>query len=162
MTPTAGTDSGENERLWATTAAVVFAAVAGGVATGLVGADRVWPPFANSDSAMAVAGVLAAALVGWASWTGLARHLRTDRLRHGALSGLVTGVLAHPVMLFLWPLLPPADGLEWTAPIMPLVSVWSLLLVGWITVPAAVLAGSGVSLVRIVVAKRAERPVVDE
>lgn len=57
--------------------------------------------------------------------------------------------MAHPLAWFLWPLLPPSQELWIFAFLMPIYSIFSLLFVGWITVPLAVAAGVVVGAVRI-------------
>lgn len=131
---------------WATVAAVVFVAAASVFVVPFFG----WPTLANSDGALALASLLAAGIVGWVGWL-LVEGLAPDHpILGGVGAGLFTGVFAHPVAWFLWPLL-PLNEQSWSAVLMPFMSVWSLLFFVWITVPLAVVAGVATGGIRVAV-----------
>ncbi|MFC7142562.1 hypothetical protein ACFQMA_22340 [Halosimplex aquaticum] len=139
--------------LWATLAAVLFVALASVLVVPWFG----WPTVSDSDGAFALASLIAAALVGWLSWVGVERYCRGRPILGGAAAGLFTGVFAHPVAWFLWPLLHLTERTGGAAFLMPLASVWSLLFVGWITVPLAIVAGVATGVIRVAVNRLSAR-----
>lgn len=115
--------------------------------------------FATSDGSLAFSALFAAGTVGWTTWVLVSRFGTGYEPADGAIAGAITGVFAHPVMWFLWPLLPPnyvsAEKAVFMAMIMPFASVYSLLFVGWITAPLGSIGGVAAGLLQRLVRKRA-------
>jgi hypothetical protein len=89
--------------LWAVLAGVCFAAAAALFVVPFFGGRRIGPaPLSSSDGTMAVAALLAAFLVGTASWAVIEGRVDRQYVRWGAVAGVATGTAAHPVMWFLW------------------------------------------------------------
>lgn len=138
---------GRSQFLWATLAAALFVALASVLVVPWFG----WPAVSNSDGAFASASLVAAALVGWVSWLGVERYCPGRPILGGVAAGVFTGIFAHPVAWFLWPLMIVTERSGGFAFLMPLASVWSLLFVGWITVPLAMIAGVTTGAIRVAV-----------
>jgi hypothetical protein len=141
---------GPTERLlWSLLAGVCFAASASIFVVPFMGIEKMWPnPLSNSDGAMGAAALLAAFLVGGACWFYIEGNAERRYVRAGAVAGIVTGMVAHPVMWFLWGLL---NGSLYMAVLflVPLFWLLGLLFFGIITVPLAVGAGVVVGLLRV-------------
>lgn len=105
----------------------------------------------DAGGAFALASLVAAALVGWVSWLGVERYCPGRPILGGVAAGVFTGIFAHPVAWFLWPLLHLTERSGVVAFLMPLASVWSLLFVGWITIPLAMIAGETTGAIRVAV-----------
>jgi hypothetical protein len=145
------------ELLWAAFAAVAFTASAAVFVVPWLG----WPSAANADGPFALASLLAAGSVGAVAWLGIERYAGGHLILGGFAAGALTGVLAHPVAWFLWPIVDVEAQIGASAFLMPLMSVWSLLFVGWITVPLGALAGVVTGVARVAVRRRAGRADAD-
>ncbi len=135
---------------WATVAAALFVAAAAVIVVPLFG----WPSLANSDGAFVVAILLAVALVGWVSWLGVERYSGRHPVLGGVGAGILTGVLAHPVAWFLGPVVARSDLGGGSIFLLPFMSIWSLLLLVWFTVPLGVIAGVMTGLLRVAMHRR--------
>jgi hypothetical protein len=143
--------------LWSLLAGGCFAASASLFVVPFIGAEKMWPdPLSNSDGAMGAAALLAAFVVGGLSWLVVERGVERRYVRAGAVAGVVTGTVAHPVMWFLWGLL---NGSVWMAVLflVPLFWLLGLLLFGIVTIPLAIGTGVVVGTLRIVVIRYRER-----
>jgi hypothetical protein len=93
------------------------------------------------------ASALSAGIVGGASWSMVERHADDHFVGGGVVAGAVTGVVSHPLAWALVPILTPGIPVG-SALVLPLASLGSLLLVGWITLPLGVVGGVIVGVVR--------------
>mgnify|MGYP006977847223 CR=1 FL=1 len=137
---------------WATIAAMLFVLAASVLVVPLFGR----PSLSNSGGLFSIAILLAVAFVGWMSWLGVERYSSNHPILGGMAAGAFTGVFAHPVAWFLGPIVGGAGlggGLTF---FLPLMSVWSLLLLVWITVPLGIIAGGTTGVLRL--AFNRERP----
>jgi hypothetical protein len=101
---------------------------------------------------LVVASGLSASAVGLLLWRLLCATSQSVSRRRGALAGALTGLLAHPVAWYLalvWNYLlghtsslgdTPSGPLESLAGCL-VMTFWSLLIVGWLTVPAGAVVG---------------------
>jgi hypothetical protein len=101
---------------------------------------------------LAVASGLSAWAVSLLLWRLLCATSQPVSRRRGALAGALTGLLAHPVAWYLalvWNYLlghtsslgdKPSNPLESLAGCL-VMTFWSLLIVGWLTVPAGAVVG---------------------
>ncbi|QLH82695.1 hypothetical protein [Halosimplex pelagicum] len=155
--------SGETKRSgseavgWAAFAGVVFAASAAVFVVPWFG----WPSVSGGDGSLALASLLAAGIVGAASWLGVERYAGGRPILGGAAAGVLTGVLAHPVAWFLGPILDLEVQAGGSVFLTPFMSVYSLLFVGWLTVPLGAVAGLVTGVVRVAVQRWTGRRVVD-
>lgn len=131
---------------------------------GAAGALCAWPFFRAADDAawrlmVPFSGLAAFILGGLSSFTLLDDRSRHPRLR-GVLAGVLTGILSHPLAWYLFIVfnflrgargslgeepLGPADGLLGAL----VLSAWSWLLAGWLTVSVGALAGIMLSRQRV-------------
>jgi hypothetical protein len=140
-----------NQQLrWATVAAVLFVIAASVLVIPLFGR----PSLSNSGGLFTIAILLSVALVGWVSWLGIERYSSTHPILGGVVAGVFTGVFAHPVAWFFGPIVGGAGSGGGLAFFLPLMSVWSLLLLVWITVPLGVIAGVVTGLLRVVLSRK--------
>lgn len=131
------------EVLWTMLAGLAFAAAAKGFA--------VWHLEVDDD--LTVAGMLAAVLVGSVSWFFADRYTSSHWSWPGLWAGMITGILTHPVTLFLWMVI----GTTQENPIEVLVlglggalwlSLYSLPILGIYTIPIAIITGVSVATLK--------------
>lgn len=130
---------------WATVAAVLFVVAAAVLVVPLFGR----PSLSNSGGLFTIAILLAVAIVGWMSWLGVERYSSGRPILGGVAAGVFTGILAHPVAWFFGPIIAQADLRGGSIFFLPLMSVWSLLLLVWITVPLGIVAGVTTGVLRV-------------
>ncbi|MFQ3318803.1 MAG: hypothetical protein ACI8UR_000594 [Natronomonas sp.] len=143
---------------WSLLAGGCFAASASLFVVPFIGAGRVWSnPLSDSDAALGVAALLAAFLVGGASWYYVEANATRRYVSAGVVAGVVTGTVAHPVMWFLWGLFGGSLFYAVLFVVVPLFWLFGLLLFGIVTIPLAVGAGVVVGTLRIVTIRYRER-----
>jgi hypothetical protein len=95
-----------------------------------------------------VAAVLSAGIVGGTGWWVVEHYGDGHFVVGGVVVGAVTGVLSHVLTWVLLPVLTPGIPVG-AALVLPLASLGSLLLVGWITLPLGVVGGIIVAVIRL-------------
>ncbi|EMA32921.1 hypothetical protein [Haloarcula japonica] len=140
----------EQHLWWATVASTLFVAAAATIVVPLFG----WPSLSTSGGAFAVAIGLAVALVGWVSWLGVERYSSEHPVLGGVVAGVVTGIVSHPVAWFLGPVIARSDLGGGSVFLLPFMSVFSLLLLVWFTVPLGIIAGVTTGLLRVATHRR--------
>lgn len=123
--------------LRSTVAAIVFAeAAAYYVVVDQQNLDRL---VALEPEPMAI--LLTVGILAWIGWFSLATAGMNHGFVHGIITGVYTGIVFHPVFAILAPILKGhgVDGMYLIG--LPWISVWSFLLVGWLTIFYGVVAG---------------------
>lgn len=144
---------------WAVAAGALAAGVAFVVGLQLIGVLAL--PASDTDwQGMPIAAALAAGLLGALCWRLLVGAATTRLLQRGAIAGALTGALAHPLTWYLLilyfyatgaqsslgePTLNPIEGVPGSL----VLSLGSLLVVGWLTVPLGALCGALLAYVRL-------------
>lgn len=111
-------------------------------------------PFTSEGSSVyrgrffTIAAALSAGMVGGTGWSMIEQYGEGHFVVGGVVTGAVTGVVSHPLAWVLVPILTPGIPIG-AALVLPIGSVASLLLVGWITLPLGILGDLIVAVIRM-------------
>lgn len=103
------------------------------------------PGMYSNFSSLYLAAPIAALLVGLPAWFHCVVVPNCTTIRRGVLVGVISSLIAHPVMWLLLSLIasfvPQPAGSFFSFSMFPFVSVYSLIYGGWVTTPIGALAG---------------------
>lgn len=143
-------------RAWTAIAGTAFA-VAGAVVASLVLTNPLLESFVMAPGAAPYLAAVAALLVGGGCWWFVVERPRRPTRARGALTGTVVGVLTHPLLwLFVFVYRDPSTAAELSGVgnTVLLLTYFSLLVAGWLTVGVGVAVGLALSTARRRTAER--------